>query len=67
MSDVLVRPVTAPIRAEDIVVTSAMIEAGLAVLEETDDLPLSRFTVERAFQEMCLCALKEESREGSAP
>lgn len=46
---------------EDIVVSRAMIEAGLAALEETDDRPLSRSTVERAFQQMCHCALQEAS------
>lgn len=44
---------------EDIVVSRAMIEAGLAVLEETDDRPLSRSTVERAFQQMCHCGFRE--------
>lgn len=34
-----------------------MIEAVMSILEETDDQPLSRLTVERAFQEMFLCAL----------
>lgn len=48
---------------EDIPVTSATIEAGLEVLEETDERPLSRLTVERAFQAMCLCALTEYSSE----
>lgn len=44
---------------EDIPVSTAMIEAGLEVLEETDERPLSRLTVERAFQAMFLCALTE--------
>ena len=52
---------TGSIRAEDIVVSSAMIEVGLAVLEETENRPLSRLTVERAFQEMCLRGLQESA------
>lgn len=55
-----------PLRAEDIPVSTSMIEAGLEVLEETDDRPLSRFTVERAFQAMCLCGLAESAREFSS-
>jgi hypothetical protein len=55
-----------PLRPEDIPVSSSMVEAGLAVLEETDDRPLSRFTVERAFQAMCLCGLAESLRESSS-
>lgn len=46
-------------RPEDIIVSRAMIEAGLAVLEETDDRPLSRSTVEKAFQQMCHCGFRE--------
>ncbi|MOA38365.1 hypothetical protein D3C78_1600420 [compost metagenome] len=49
------------LRPEDIIVSEAMIEVGLAVLEETDDRPLSRATVERAFQEMCLCGLQQSA------
>ncbi|MNS45363.1 hypothetical protein D3C72_778300 [compost metagenome] len=49
------------LRAEDIVVSRGMIEVGLAVLEETDDRPLSRLTVERAFREMCLRGLQESA------
>ena len=52
---------------EHIPVSAAMIEAGLSVLEETDEWPLSRLTVERAFQEMCLCGLRESVLESSAP
>lgn len=55
-----------PLRAEVIPVSASMIEAGLAVLEETDDRPLSRSTVERAFQAMCLCGLAESARESSS-
>jgi len=55
------------IRAEDIFVSSTMIEAGLAVLEETDSWPLSRVMVERAFQEMCLCGLRESGHESYYP
>lgn len=44
---------------EDIVVSKAMIEVGLAVLEETEDRPLSRSTVERAFRQMCYCGCQE--------
>ena len=51
-----------PLRAEDIPVSPSMVEAGLAVLEETDDRPLSRFTVERAFQAMYLCGFLESVR-----
>lgn len=50
------------LRAEDIPVSPSMIEAGLSVLEETDDRPLSRFTVERAFQAMWLCGFLESGR-----
>ena len=53
-------PTTLGFKSEDILVSSAMIEIGLIILEETDERPLSRSTVERAFREMCLCALKEE-------
>jgi hypothetical protein len=53
------------VRPEDVVVSKAMIEVGLSVLEETDDRPLSRATVERAFQEMCLCAVREAVRENT--
>lgn len=49
------------LRPEDIIVSEEMIEVGLAVLEETDDRPLSRATVERAFQEMCLCGLQQSA------
>ncbi|MNE95746.1 hypothetical protein D3C77_367010 [compost metagenome] len=59
------RSVADGVRAENIIVSSAMIEAGLAVLEETDDRPLSRATVERAFQAMCLCGLQESAPESS--
>lgn len=55
------------IAAEDIVVSMGMIEAGLAVLEETDDRPLSRLTVERAFQQMCLRSLQESALSSYAP
>ncbi len=48
--------------AEDIPVSVAMVDAGLAVLEETDDWPISRSRVERAFQEMCLCGFLESER-----
>lgn len=48
-------------RPEDIVVSRAMIEVGLAVLEEADDRPLSRSTVERAFQQMCHCGFRESA------
>lgn len=47
------------LQPEDIVVSRAMIEVGLAVLEETEDRPLSRSTVERAFQQMCHCGFRE--------
>lgn len=50
------------ISAEDIPVSRAMIEVGLAVLEETEEWPLSRSTVERAFQEMYLCGFLESER-----
>lgn len=53
------------LRAEEIPVSASMIEAGLAVLEETDDRPVSKFTVERAFQAMCLCGLRESVHESS--
>ncbi|RMS14578.1 hypothetical protein ALP72_02141 [Pseudomonas coronafaciens pv. coronafaciens] len=53
------------LRAEDIPVSSLMIETGLAILEETNDQPLSRLTVERAFQEMFLCALRVSVGESS--
>lgn len=46
---------------EDVIVSEAMIEVGLSVLEETDDRPLSRATVERAFREMCLCGFQESA------
>ncbi|ODB39973.1 hypothetical protein A9L43_15260 [Pseudomonas mosselii] len=49
------------LQPEDIIVSRTMIEVGLAILEETDDRPLSRSTVERAFQQMCHCALQEAS------
>jgi hypothetical protein len=49
--------------AMDIVVTPAMIDVGLSVLEETDDRPLLRSTVERAFQEMCFLSLREVTDE----
>jgi hypothetical protein len=55
-----------PFRAENIPVSASMIEAGLAVLEETNDRPLSRLTVERAFQAMCLRSLEESSLETSS-
>ena len=51
-----------PLRAEDIPVSPSMVEAGLSVLEETYDRPLSRFTVERAFQAMYLCGFLESLR-----
>lgn len=57
----------AGIAAEDIAVSSGMIEAGLAVLEETNDQPLSRLTVERAFQQMCLRGLQESDPSSCAP
>lgn len=50
------------LRPDDVVVSKAMIEVGLSVLEETDDRPLSHATVGRAFQEMCLCAMREAAR-----
>ena len=53
--------------AEDIQVSDSMIEAGMAVLEETGTWPISRFTVERAFQAMCRCAIEESPRAKSAP
>lgn len=61
---------TAPVaafRPEDIVVSKAMIEVGLAVLEETDDRPLSRSTVEKAFQQMCHCGFQESAVWSCAP
>ena len=51
--------------AADIPVSAAMIEAGLAVLEETNEWPLSTGRVERAFQEMYLCGFFESQRESS--
>lgn len=55
----------ASISADDIPVSAAMVEAGLAVLEETDAWPLSRLTVERAFQAMFHCALRGSVAESS--
>lgn len=49
------------ISAEDIPVSRAMVDVGLAVLEETGDWPISRSTVERAFQEMYLCGFRESA------
>lgn len=61
MNRELLTAAKAPFQPEDIVVSKAMIEAGLAVLEETDDRPLSRSTVERAFQQMCHCGFQESA------
>lgn len=47
--------------ADDIPVSEKMVEAGLAILEETGDWPISRATVERAFQEMYLCGFRESA------
>lgn len=59
MQQVLLTASVGVFQPEDIVVSKAMIEVGLAVLEETDDRPLSRSTVERAFQQMCHCGFRE--------
>lgn len=59
MDVLLLRAAQKAICAEDIPVSKAMVEAGLAVLEETGEWPLSRSTVERAFQEMYLCGFRE--------
>lgn len=48
--------------SEDVPVSVAMVDAGLAVLEEIDDWPISRSRVERAFQEMYLCGFLESER-----
>lgn len=53
------------LRTEDIPVSSMMIETGMAMLEGADDRPPSRLTVERAFQEMFLCALRVSVGESS--
>ena len=52
----------ADLTLDDIHVSDGMIEAGLAVLEEVDELPVSHFRLERAFQAMCVRALQEEAR-----
>lgn len=48
---------------EDIPVSAAMVEAGLEILEEIDERPLSRLRAERAFQAMYLCGFQESGRE----
>lgn len=48
---------------EDVPVSAAMIDAGLEILEEIDERPLSRIRVERAFQAMYLCGFQESGRE----
>lgn len=48
---------------EEIPVSAAMIEAGLDILEEIDERPLSRLRVERAFQAMYLCGFQESAHE----
>ena len=54
------------IEASEIVVSDAMIDAGLEILEEVDEWPVTRFRLERAFQAMCLQSLKESVHECSA-
>lgn len=60
-------PLPAILLSEDIPVSAAMIEIGLSVLEETDDRPISRLTIERAFQEMYLCGFRESVSASSDP
>lgn len=62
MDDVRFSNCESSLCAEDIPVSAAMVEAGLAVLEEIDDWPISRSRVERAFQEMYLCGFLESER-----
>lgn len=62
MDDVQLSNFGAGLCSEDIPVSAAMVEAGLAVLEEIDDWPISRARVERAFQEMYLCGFLESER-----
>ena len=57
----------ASISAQNIPVSSAMVEVGLGVLEETNNWPISRPTAERAFQEMYLCGFLESASVSSAP
>ncbi len=54
------------IEASEIVVSDAMIDTGLEILEEVDEWPVTRFRLERAFQAMCLQSLKESAHGCSA-
>lgn len=53
------------INADDIPVSDAMIEEGLYILEEVNELPLSTERVGRAFRAMYLCGYLESLRESS--
>ena len=62
MDDVRLSNCESSLCAEDIPVSAEMVDAGLAVLEEIDEWPISRSRVERAFQEMYLCGFLKSER-----
>lgn len=63
MSNSVTKQRASLVMPEDIPVSAAMVEAGLEILEEIDERPLSRLRVERAFQAMYLCGFQESGRE----
>ena len=63
MSNSVTKQRASLVMPEDIPVSAAMVEAGLEILEEIDERPLSRLRAERAFQAMYLCGFQESGRE----
>lgn len=62
MSNSVTQQRASELMPEDVPVSAEMIEAGLEILEEIDERPLSRIRVERAFQAMYLCGFQESGR-----
>lgn len=52
---------------EEVPVTWAMLQAGMSVIEETDEWPISYSRLEKAFQEMVRCGQQEALLGSSDP